>query len=261
VLVRVVGLAALGAAGLLIAYDMSSGPSYSDGPVPSVREALACDGHVHVVRQTPQSQDTLWQPTPESALSTGLLVGEQWSVNPAVVRVTSRKQGRVLYVHDIAGRARFAALVESGRDDRAQDWRLSAWAMCDPAELTADGADQLGYGVWLDSEGDPVPTTDVMTLRGAQRCGWEDVTFIEVDRSATRPLQLVHDPSGELDDQLRTRYGARVLLPRDAEDSGWRRGGFALWLQPRGDAAYLVNLADPTDVQRWPRAKRMISCA
>ena len=72
--------------------------------------------------------------------------------------------------------------------------------------------------------------------------------------------QFVLDPSGELDDRLRTTYDAHARLPFDAVDTGWRRGGLALWLQTGGEAAYLVNLADPADVQRWPRAKDAITC-
>ena len=87
------------------------------------------------------------------------------------------------------------------------------------------------------------------------------VSLIEVDRTSTRPQQFVLDPSGVLDQRLPTTYDAHAVLPADAQDSGWRRGGLALWLQDGGNAAYLVNLADPTDVQRLPRAKRQITCA
>jgi hypothetical protein len=260
VLVRLVGLGALVAAGVLIAYDMTSGPSYSDGPVPSVREALSCDGHVYVTRQAQRAEPALWQSTPESALATGLLLGEQWSLDTGAVRISSRKEGRVLFVYDVAGRARFSALVEDGRGDHRRQWRLSAWSMCDPAELSADGGDGLGYGVWQDAAGGRASTQDVMTLKGAQRCNWQDVSFIEVNRSSPRLEQYVHDPTGQLSRRLRTSYAARVSLPSTAHDSGWRRGGYALWLQRRGDAAYLVNLADPTDVERWPRAREYIRC-
>ncbi len=106
-----------------------------------------------------------------------------------------------------------------------------------------------------------MPTAQVMTLHGSERCGWKDVRFVEVDRASTRPRQFVLDPSGELDEHLLTTYDAHAPLPADAQDTGWRRGGQALWLQDGGKAAYLVNLADPTDVQRWPRAKRQITCA
>ncbi len=162
--------------------------------------------------------------------------------------------------YDVSSRARFAAAVERGRGENADVWRLSAWAMCDPSELVGEDAGRLRYGVWLDAEGEPASTSDVMTLRGPERCGWEDVTFIEVDRASTRVEQFVLDPSGELDDRLRTTYDAHARLPFDAVDTGWRRGGLALWLQTGGEAAYLVNLADPADVQRWPRAKDAITC-
>ena len=97
-LVRLVGIAALAAAGLVIAYDMGNGPSYSDGPMPSVREALACDGHVYATRQTAPGEQTTWEPTPETALQSGLLQSEQWWLESDVVRVSARTDGRVLFV-------------------------------------------------------------------------------------------------------------------------------------------------------------------
>jgi hypothetical protein len=229
--------------------------------MPSVRDALGCEGRVYATRQTVPGEQAMWEPSPESALQSGLLLGEQWWLETDAVRITARTADRVLFVHDVQGRARFAALVERGGGGHTRVWRLSAWAVCEPSELTGDDADRLGYGVWLDAGGDAVPTSQVMTLRGAKHCGWEDVTFIEVDRASTRSRQFVYDPSGELDQQLRTTYDAHALLPADAHDSGWRRGGLALWLYPGGDAAYLVNLADPSDVQRWPRAEHAIGCA
>jgi hypothetical protein len=260
VLVRLAGVAALVAAGLVIAYDMRSGPSYSDGPMPSVRDALACDARVYATRQAVPGDQAMWEPQPESALQSGLLLGEQWWVETDVLRVSARTENRVLFVHDIDGRARFAAMVERGQGGKSSVWRLSAWAMCAPSELTGEAA-RLGYGVWLDVDGDAVSTSEVMTLRGPEHCGWENVTFIEVNRSSTRLEQFVLDPTGELDQLLRTTYDAHVPLPDDARDTGWRRGGLALWLQRGGQAAYLVNLADPTDVQRWPRAEHTIGCA
>jgi hypothetical protein len=240
---------------------MNAGPSYSDGPMPSVRDAVACDGRVYATRQAVPGEQAMWEPTPETALQSGLLLGEQWWLETAAVRISARADDRVLFVHDIDGRARFAALVERGRGGNARVWRLSAWAMCDPSELTGDNPHRLGYGVWLDAAGAAVPTSLVMTLRGPEHCGWEDVTFIEVYRTSTRLRQFVNDPEGGLDDQLRTTYDAHAELPADARDTGWRRGGLALWLHAGGDAAYLVNLADPTDVQRWPRARGTIGCA
>ena len=209
-LVRVVGLAALAAAGLVVAYGMSSGPSYSDGPVPSVRDALSCDGRVYATRQVVKAEQAMWQPSPESALQSGVQQGEQWWLDPAEVRALVRTDSQVLFVHDVDGRARFAALVEHGSGEHVRDWRLSSWAMCEPSELTGDASDRLGYGVWLDADGDPVPTTEVMTLRGPEHCGWEDVTFLELDRDSTRDPAVRARPVG----------GARPAAPHDVRRPG-----------------------------------------
>jgi hypothetical protein len=258
VLARFVGIAALLCAGLLVAYDLTSGASYSEGPMPSVRDALACDGPVYQARQTTSVDVAMKESTPRTALQAGLSGGEEWWISTDGFRLAFRKGDRQLFVYDADHRARFAALVE--RRGAPEGWQLSAWAMCDPSELTGNDADSLGYGVWLDAAGAPVPTSTVMSLHGPERCGTADVTFIELDRDSVRMWQFVHDPSGHLDQRLRTTYAAHARLPEDARDTGWRRPGRALWLQPRGAAAYLVNLADPADVQRWPRARKPITC-
>ena len=112
----------------------------------------------------------MWQPSPSPALQSGVQQGEQWWLDPAE-GARQRKETEVLFVHDVDGRARFAALVERGDDEHVRDWRLSSWAMCEPSELTGDASDRLGYGVWIDADGDPVPTTEVMTFRGPEHCG------------------------------------------------------------------------------------------
>jgi hypothetical protein len=253
---RLVGIAAVIAAGSVVAYGMWSGPSYSDGPMPSVRDALSCDARVYVSRQIAVDKADPGEPSAEAALQSGLLTGEQWWLESDAVRVAHRTKQRVLFVHDVEARARFAAIVErvSG------GWTLSSWAMCDPSELENASSEALGYGAWLDAAGNPVPTSRVMSMHGADRCEWQDVTFIVMNRDADKPLQLVSDPSRRLARQLMNSYSEHAKLPDDAQDSGWRRGGFSLWLQPFGDAGYMVNLADPSDVQRWPRARAVITC-
>ncbi len=254
--VRVLGAAVLVAAGSVVAYGMLSGPSYSDGPMPSVRDALGCDGKVYVARQL-EAQAT-GESSAEAALQAGLLASEQWWLETDTVRVAHNAERRVLFVYDVASSARFSAIVDRGDDDQ---WRLSSWAMCDPEELTNAQAEALGYGVWLDAKGDPVPTSRVMSVHGADKCDWQDVGFVVLDRDADKPLMLVSDPAGHFNSkQLMITYQAQATLPTDARDSGWRRGGFALWTKPFGDAAYLVNLADPTDVQRLARARFVLTC-
>jgi hypothetical protein len=253
---RLVGAAVLVAAGSVAAYVMMSGPSYSDGPMPSVRGALGCKGEVYVARQV--ARQATGEPSAEAALQSGLLSTEQWWLETDAVRVAHNAKNKVLYVYDVDASARFSAIVE--RDDDSQ-WRLTSWAMCDPNALTNSQAEAIGYGVWLDAAGAPVPTDRVMSLHGSDRCGWQDVGFILLNRDADKPLVLVNDPGRHFTDkQLMSTYSGHATLPDDARDSGWRRGGFSLWTQPFGDAAYLVNLADPSDVVRLPRARFVITC-
>jgi hypothetical protein len=262
-LARIVGVSALVLAALLVAQHIATeDPSYADGPLPSVRAVLDCDGRVYQSRQEVRPGEVekgLGQATPELALQTGLYSGDEWWISVDGFRVAHLKESREIFTFDVGGRSRFAALVEDS--PAAGGWLLTSWAMCDPSELTGDDADRLGYGVWLDAEGDPVSTDAVMSLNGAEHCDWEKVTFLELNRMSQRGYrQYVQDPAGILASRLRTTYAAHAGLPGDARDTGWRRGGRALWLRPHGDAAYLVNLGDPSDVQRWPRARSQIAC-
>ena len=165
---------------------MSSGPSFSDGPVPSVRDALSCEGRVYATRQIVRAEQGVWQPSPESALQAGLQLGEQWWLDPTDLRASVRKETRVCSCTTSPGAPASPRWWSAGRATTSDEWRLSSWAMCEPSELTGDDADNVGYGVWLDAGGDPVPISEVMTLRGPEHCGWEDVTFIEVDRDVQR---------------------------------------------------------------------------
>ena len=150
--------------GLVVAYGMSSGPSYSDGPVPSVRRCRATAASTPPVRSSRPIRGCS-SPHPSPPSSPGCSREDSGgSTRPRYVRRCAETE--VLFVHDVDGRARFAALVERGDDEHVRDWRLSSWAMCEPSELTGDASDRLGYGVWIDADGDPVPTTEVMTFRG-----------------------------------------------------------------------------------------------
>ena len=68
--ISVVGAALLVAAGSVVAYGMLSGPSYSDGPMPSVRDALGCDSRTYLARQLDKAGQT-GEPSPEAALQSG----------------------------------------------------------------------------------------------------------------------------------------------------------------------------------------------
>src|SRR5262245_51242046 len=162
-LARIVGVSALVLAALLVAQHLASqDPSYADGPLPSVRAVLDCDGWVYQSRQEARpgkAEKGLGQATPELALQTGLYSGDEWWISVEGFRVAHLKESREIFSFDVGGRSRFAALVEDS--PAAGGWLLTSWAMCDPSELTDGDADRLGYGVWLDTQGDPVPTETV----------------------------------------------------------------------------------------------------
>ena len=61
---------------------------------------------------------------------------------------------------------------------------------------------------------------------------------------------------------MATTFSADSKVPPDARDTGWHDNGRELWLQPGlPDAAYLVSVDDPKDVERWPAAKDGVGCA
>lgn len=89
---------------------------------------------------------------------------------------------------------------------------------------------------------------------GARHCGWESVSFIEIDRE-----QYVYDPGSTIPrDFLAGEPEAHAVLPDDAVDTGLRKGGWELWLAADGQAAYIVT---PDDVQKWPHAYEPILCS
>jgi len=138
-------------------------------------------------------------------------------------------------------------------------WGVESWATCDPAELPASVTDALGIGVWEDPSGRRVPVTEVRSFQGDEHCDWQDITFLLLGPDGDAD-EYVRDPSGELDELLRTTYDANAVLPDDATDTGLHRDGRRLWLGVGHETAYLVALDDPHDVERWPAAKRPIGC-
>lgn len=112
--------------------------------------------------------------------------------------------------------------------------------------------------MWTGRDGERVPTTVVSSSDGPAHCDWQDIVFLGVGEWSDGQ-QYLRDTDGELSGFLRTTYAEGVPLPRAATDSGWRRDGRELWLTP--DAAYLVAVDDPQDVERWPRTAEQVGCA
>lgn len=191
------------------------------------------------------------------------LEAEAWAYTiPAEgYRVEREDDGRVLFSYDVAERTKVAFVAADGlrdhRDDRG--WGIESWAQCDPSEWPAAATDALDIGVWTDESGRRVPTDEIRSFQGAEHCDWQDITFLGVgDRR--EGAQYVRDRERELGDLLRSTYDGSAVLPDDATGTGLRRDGRTLWVVPDRDAAYLVSVADPDDVERWPAAPRPIYC-
>jgi hypothetical protein len=141
-----------------------------------------------------------------------------------------------------------------------EGWGVEAWAACDPAELPAKVTDDLGIEVWRDASGRRAPVSEIESYRGAEHCGWQDITFLLL-RSRDHTREYIRDPRGELTDFLHTAYDGSATLPAGATNTGLHRDQRELWLSDTGDAAYLVSRQDAEHVERWPASKEPIRCA
>jgi hypothetical protein len=206
------------------------------------------------------------QDSPQAAFD-DLLDQERIEVPEDGYRVERVDDGRVLLSYDVDDRTRVAAVVHEGMTDYddGTGWGVEAWASCDPAELGIDVAEDLGFQIWTDAAGRPVPTSDVLSFSGSEHCDWQDLTWLDLGMSADNDRDfdryLSDDDEGQLLDFLSTASDDSAALPADATDTGWQRDGRELWLGQHPRAAYLVSVDDPADVQLWPLVTEQIGCA
>ena len=246
--------------------DRSATPPY-DGSLDAgaAVEALECEGKTPYRRGQGVYNDGLAsvQESAEAALDdymseSGLSLSE-----PSDGYVVERDQdGRVLFSYDVDGRTKVAIFAaDDVRDwNRDEGWGVRAWAQCDPSELPPDITDDLNIGVWEDESGRRVPVTRIQSFQGAEHCSWTDITFLLVGREAAADW-YVRDAGRDFPALLRTTFDREAALPEGATDTGLRRDGRQLWVGPDEEAAYLVSVNDPEDVERWPAAKQPIRCA
>lgn len=132
-------------------------------------------------------------------------------------------------------------------------------------------------GPWRDGNDAPLPdglnpdddfALGAHAYRGADHCGWENVTFLDVawppgsvTTSFAEARQFVWDPEGALatNQSLLGTLQEDVDPPADAAATGLHTDDVELWIAPSDeDAAYLRH-ADGT-FDRWPRAEPTIQC-
>jgi hypothetical protein len=227
--------------------------------------ALECDGETPYRRGVGVYDDGLAtvQESAEAALDDYMRESGLSLIAPSDAYAVEREQdGGVLFSHDVGGRTKVAMFAADGvRDWNGDDgWGVRAWAQCDPSEWPPDVTDDLNIGVWEDDSGRRVPVTRIQSFKGAEHCDWTDITFLLVGREETAEW-YVRDTSGDFSELVRTTFAHDATLPSGATDTALRHDGRQLWIGPDDEAAYLVSLDDPRDVERWPAAKQPIRCA
>lgn len=201
------------------------------------------------------------QGTPEEALA-DWMASEFSGLPRSGWRLEREEDARALLSYDVVQRTRIAFVAADGIRDYNGDrgWGIESWAMCDPAELPSQVSADLGVQVWSDRSGAPVPVAEIRSFQGAEHCDWQDVTILELHRGG-EVLQYLRDPTSVMGDFLRLPYDPHATVPPGAVDMGYHRNGRELWLGRDHEAAYLVSLDDPTDVERWPASSSRVACA
>jgi hypothetical protein len=171
--------------------------------------------------------------------------------------------GRVLFSFDVGEQTKVAYIAADGIRDFDDDvgWGIESWASCDPAEFPEAVLEELGLRVWHDPHGDPVPVSTITHYPGPEHCDWQDITFLSMGDGRTQ--YLGGDGTNEFAglDLLTTTYDGDAALPGDATDTGYEYNDWHLWLAADRSAAYVVDVDDPSRVERWPAAKDEIACA
>ncbi|HVU90613.1 MAG TPA: hypothetical protein VHC23_00160 [Jatrophihabitans sp.] len=169
--------------------------------------------------------------------------------------VAKRERDRVLYVLENREVVKEAVIVHNGPATKGAGgagWYVESWATCDAAEFPRQMTEAQGVQLWSDRSGRPVATTTIVSSRGAEHCGWQSMTFLEL-----RGAVYVRDPLPELREYFAVPYRAHVPVPREAIDTGFRRNGARLWLSADRTVAYVGAVAD---AEAWPRTVKPLAC-
>jgi len=228
-------------------FDLFEQP-VADAPDPAARSGAAA---AHVVCTHPLANGG-WSsdfgglsgaPDPDQALQRFLDQG-LFNLPSEGYVLAGADTGRLLYTYSADGMARVAVIVAAGLANTG--WAVETFASCDPAEYDSSADDQIGISVWSDADGDRVPTSIIVSLEGAEHCGWESITYLRMDE-----MVYVSDPVGLLEAEFTVEYNPDIELPETADDTGYRLDQERLWLSPDGAIAYLVS---EDRVEQWPSA-------
>jgi hypothetical protein len=159
-------------------------------------------------------------------------------------------------VHRVDGNVKAVVVLrDAGPEIDPGVWSVTGLRACDPAEFAPDSGLTGGLlAVWLDADGERVPTTIIAEIQGPGHCGWESTIWLRLEDAL-----YLRDPKGVLEQAAVGRFDPDVTLPKAARSTGYHEGGRSIWRDGDPDTIYVV-MADR--VERWPRAlDRFMGCA
>jgi hypothetical protein len=236
----------------------SDPPADHGGDVPGrAREALSCPGRPW------QQGSGNYDSGPESVQDDALKALDDWldeegGLLPDIDVEESGRRGREVLFTWREGETRLGAfVVHEGMDgtDGDRGWGVYSYAYCDPAFWPPGMSDTAGYQVWVNADGDRVPTSLIYSFPGPEHCDWQESTFLFLGNEGRDGIFLGH-PGPDFADYLQTTYAAHAERPGEARDTGYARDGRELWVT--AEAAYLVG--PDGDAERWPAEKKHIQC-
>ena len=168
-----------------------------------------------------------------------------------------RDENRRLYTYSVGAETKVAVIVADSANvplEADGGWAVETFASCDPAEYDPSADDQIPMDIWLDADGNRVPTSIVTSSQGPEHCDWESVTFLWYEGR-----QYLGDPEGALADVgFVVPFDADTELPSDATETGYHHDGRHLWLSADGTVAFIV---DSDSVEAWPAPADQVGCA
>lgn len=217
---------------------------------------VACDNGIHQGGWGPDfGTPEHGEPEPGNALSAFLDQG-LFAIPNDGYAVAGRDRERVLFTYTADGEAKVAVIVAraDGEVELTADrgWVVETFAACDPAEFDPAADADHNNSVWSKATGERALTSTILSLQGAEHCGWETVTFL-----VFKGRQYVRDPNDAFAVPTVQPYDANATLPATATDTGYRKDGRELWLSADREVAYLVD-ADETEA--WPATVEQTWC-
>ena len=180
--------------------------------------------------------------------------------------VAKDERGRRLYVYQRGGRNYQAAIFREGPategtgvDEDGIAWWLESHARCDIAEYPDQVAEDRGWEIWTDQDGQRQPIHLINSHRGTDCVA--GTRFLEIGKGrpfGAAPTQYVANAE-QFPDFVSEPYRAHLQLPADAVTSPYRHGAERLWFSPDLRRAYVGS--DPRDVASWPRTNQTLGCA